>query len=154
MIKSTCGCGSSILQFIIGVYYGLKWWWWFGQYKWLVEEVCLNGQEDDFVITDEIKTYIERSREMYMSRTQFTLFVTLINLEWIEGSSKLYEVFKSGPMKNYIKMGLLKFNIVFNVDNTVHIKTFSLEIEKIGIDKRCTSWWVISIYCEQMGIEP
>ena len=39
-------------------------------------------------------------------------------------------------------------------DNTVHTpKTFSLEIEKI-VDKRCTHLDIISIYCEQMGIEP
>ena len=40
-------------------------------------------------------------------------------------------------------------------DNTVHTpKTFSLEIEKIVFDKRCTHLDAISIYCEQMGIEP
>ena len=40
-------------------------------------------------------------------------------------------------------------------DNTVHTpKTFSLEIEKIAFDKRCTHLDAISIYCEQMGIEP
>ena len=39
--------------------------------------------------------------------------------------------------------------------NTVHTpKTFSLEIEKIAFDKRCTHLEAISIYCEQMGIEP
>ena len=40
-------------------------------------------------------------------------------------------------------------------DNTVHTpKTFSLEIEKIAFDKRCTHLDAISIYCEQVGIEP
>ena len=40
-------------------------------------------------------------------------------------------------------------------DNTVHTpKSFSLEIEKIAFDKRCTHLDAISIYCEQMGIEP
>jgi len=39
--------------------------------------------------------------------------------------------------------------------NTIHTpKTFSLEIEKIAFDKRCTHLEAISIYCEQMGIEP
>ena len=39
--------------------------------------------------------------------------------------------------------------------NTVHTpKTFSLEIEKIAFDKRCTHLDAISIYCEKMGIEP
>ena len=39
--------------------------------------------------------------------------------------------------------------------NTVHTpKTFSLEIERIAFDKRCTHLDAISIYCEQMGIEP
>ena len=40
-------------------------------------------------------------------------------------------------------------------DTTVHTpKTFSLEIEKIAIQKRVTHLEAISIYCEQMGIEP
>ena len=40
-------------------------------------------------------------------------------------------------------------------DTTVHTpKTFSLEIEKIAIQKRVTNLEAISIYCEQMGIEP
>jgi len=39
--------------------------------------------------------------------------------------------------------------------NTVHTpKTFSLEIEKIAFGKRCTHLEAISIYCEQIGIEP
>ena len=40
-------------------------------------------------------------------------------------------------------------------ENTVHTpKTFSLEIEKIAFDKRCTHLEAISIYCEKIGIEP
>ena len=40
-------------------------------------------------------------------------------------------------------------------DTTSHTpKTFSLEIEKIAFKKRCTHLEAISIYCEQMGIEP
>ena len=39
--------------------------------------------------------------------------------------------------------------------NTVHTpKTFSLEIEKIAFDKRCTHLDAISIYCEKIGVEP
>ena len=39
--------------------------------------------------------------------------------------------------------------------NTVHTpKTFSLEIEKIAFDKRCTHLEAVSIYCEKIGIEP
>ena len=39
--------------------------------------------------------------------------------------------------------------------NTIHTpKTFSLEIEKIAFQKRCTHLEAISIYCEQIGIEP
>ena len=39
--------------------------------------------------------------------------------------------------------------------NTIHTpKTFSLEIERIAFNKRCTHLEAISIYCEQMGIEP
>jgi hypothetical protein len=40
-------------------------------------------------------------------------------------------------------------------DISVHTpKTFSLEIEKIAFDKRCTHLEAISIYCDKMGIEP
>ena len=39
--------------------------------------------------------------------------------------------------------------------NTVHTpKTFSLEIEKVAFDKRCTHLEAITIYCEKIGIEP
>ena len=39
--------------------------------------------------------------------------------------------------------------------NTVHTpKTFSLEIEKIAFNKRCTHLEAVSIYCEKIGIEP
>ena len=39
--------------------------------------------------------------------------------------------------------------------NTVHTpKTFSLEIEKVAFDKRCTHLEAITIYCETIGIEP
>jgi|TARA_B100000900_G_scaffold285657_1_gene244813 hypothetical protein len=39
--------------------------------------------------------------------------------------------------------------------NTIHTpKTFSLEIEKIAFKKKCTHLEAISIYCEQIGIEP
>ena len=41
------------------------------------------------------------------------------------------------------------------IDTTVHTpKTFSLEIEKLAFEKRCTHLEAISIYCEQIGIEP
>jgi len=40
-------------------------------------------------------------------------------------------------------------------DTTSHTpKTFSLEIEKISFHKRVTHLEAISIYCEQLGIEP
>jgi len=40
-------------------------------------------------------------------------------------------------------------------DTTSHTpKTFSLEIEKIAFHKRVTHLEAISIYCEQLGIEP
>ena len=36
--------------------------------------------------------------------------------------------------------------------NTIHTpKTFSLEIEKVAFDKRCTHLEAISIYCEKIG---
>ena len=41
------------------------------------------------------------------------------------------------------------------IDTTVHTpKTFSLEIEKLAFEKRCTHLEAISIYCEKVGIEP
>ena len=41
------------------------------------------------------------------------------------------------------------------IDTTVHTpKTFSLEIEKLAFEKRCTHLEGISIYCEKVGIEP
>ena len=40
-------------------------------------------------------------------------------------------------------------------DTTSHTpKTFSLEIERISFHKRVTHLEAISIYCEQLGIEP
>ena len=40
-------------------------------------------------------------------------------------------------------------------DNSVHTpRTFSLEIERIAFHTRVTHLEAISIYCEQMGIEP
>ena len=40
-------------------------------------------------------------------------------------------------------------------DTTSHTpKTFSLEVEKIAFHKRVTHLEAISIYCEQLGIEP
>ena len=39
-------------------------------------------------------------------------------------------------------------------DNTVHTPKHLLEIEKIIFDKRCTHLDTISIYCEQINIEP
>tara|TARA_R100001369_G_scaffold25744_1_gene46807 strand:- start:620 stop:847 length:228 start_codon:yes stop_codon:yes gene_type:complete len=40
-------------------------------------------------------------------------------------------------------------------DTTSHTpKTFSLEIEKISFHKRVTHLEAISLYCEQLGIEP
>ena len=41
------------------------------------------------------------------------------------------------------------------IDTTVHTpKTFSLEIEKLAFEKRCTHLEAISIHCEKVGIEP
>ena len=41
------------------------------------------------------------------------------------------------------------------IDTTVHTpKTFSLEIQKLAFEKRCTHLEAISIYCEKVGIEP
>ena len=64
------------------------------------------AEEDDFVITDEIKTYIDKAREMY-NETGTVPAVRNFAKEFgmDRKASKLYEVFKSGPMKKIAKYG-------------------------------------------------
>ena len=54
---------------------------------WSEEVMNQMASEDDFEITEEIKTYIEKAREMDRK------------------ASKLYDVYKSGPMKKIAKYG-------------------------------------------------
>jgi tRNA 2-thiouridine synthesizing protein E len=64
------------------------------------------AQEDDFVITDEIKTYIDKAREMYNATGTVPAvrnFAKEFGMD--RKASKLYEVFKSGPMKKIAKYG-------------------------------------------------
>ena len=74
-----------------------------------------------------------------MQQAQFLLFVTLQKEFGMDRkASKLYEVFKSGPMKKIDKVWwIIKTNrLCLMSDNTVHTpKTFSLEIEKIVLIK-------------------
>jgi len=52
---------------------------------WSEEVMYQMAESDGMEITEEIKTYIDRAREMYNETGQFLLFVILQkNLEWIE----------------------------------------------------------------------
>ena len=64
------------------------------------------AEEDDFVITDEIKTYIDKAREMYNATGTVPAvrnFAKEFGMD--RKASKLYEVFESGPMKKIAKYG-------------------------------------------------
>ena len=64
------------------------------------------AEEDNFVITDEIKTYIDKAREMF-NQTGTVPAVRNFAKEFgmDRKASKLYEVFESGPMKKIAKYG-------------------------------------------------
>ena len=73
---------------------------------WSEEVMQQMAQEDDFVITDEIKTYIDKAREMYNATGTVPAvrnFAKEFGMD--RKASKLYEVFKSGPMKKIAKYG-------------------------------------------------
>ena len=73
---------------------------------WSEEVMQQMAQEDDFVITDEIKTYIDKAREMYNATGTVPAvrnFAKEFNMD--RKASKLYEVFQSGPMKKIAKYG-------------------------------------------------
>ena len=73
---------------------------------WSEEVMHQMAQEDDFVITDEIKTYIDKAREMYNATGTVPAvrnFAKEFGMD--RKASKLYEVFKSGPMKKIAKYG-------------------------------------------------
>ena len=73
---------------------------------WSEEVMQQMAQEDDFVITDEIKTYIDKAREMYNATGTVPAvrnFAKEFGMD--RKASKLYEVFESGPMKKIAKYG-------------------------------------------------
>ena len=73
---------------------------------WAEEVMNQMAEEDDFVITDEIKTYIDKAREMYNATGTVPAvrnFAKEFGMD--RKASKLYEVFKSGPMKKIAKYG-------------------------------------------------
>ena len=64
------------------------------------------ADEDNFVITNEIKSYIDKARAMY-NETGTVPAVRNFAKEFgmDRKASKLYEVFQSGPMKKIAKYG-------------------------------------------------
>jgi len=68
---------------------------------------CIKWQKSDGMeITEEIKTYIDKAKEMY-NETGTVPAVRVFAKEFgmDRKASKLYEVFKSGPMKIIAKYG-------------------------------------------------
>ena len=64
------------------------------------------AKEDDFEITDEIKEYILKAREMFsQSGTVPAMRDFAKEFGMDRKATKLYEVFKSGPMKKIAKYG-------------------------------------------------
>ena len=73
---------------------------------WSEEVMQQMAQEDDFVITDEIKTYIDKAREMYNATGTVPAvrnFAKEFNMD--RKACKFYEVFQSCPMKKIAKYG-------------------------------------------------
>ena len=73
---------------------------------WSEEVMNQMAEEDNFVITDEIKTYINKAREMF-NKTGTVPAVRNFAKEFgmDRRASKLYEVVESGPMKKIAKYG-------------------------------------------------
>jgi len=73
---------------------------------WSEEVMNQMAEEDNFVITDEIKTYINKAREMFNKTGTVPAvrnFAKEFGMDRI--TSKPYEVFESGPMKKIAKYG-------------------------------------------------
>jgi tRNA 2-thiouridine synthesizing protein E len=61
---------------------------------------------DGFVITDEIKTYIDKARDMFNQTGTVPAVRTFAKEFGMDRkATKLYEVFESGPMKKIAKYG-------------------------------------------------
>jgi tRNA 2-thiouridine synthesizing protein E len=64
------------------------------------------AKSDDMEITEEIKTYINKAREMFNATgtvPAVRIFAKEFGMD--RKASKLYDVFKSGPMKKIAKYG-------------------------------------------------
>lgn len=73
---------------------------------WSEEVMNQMAQADDFEITDEIKNYILKAREMYSENGTVPAirdFAKQFGMD--RKASKLYEIFQSGPMKKIAKYG-------------------------------------------------
>ena len=95
------------------------------------------AKEDDFEITDEIRTYIMTAREMFNATgTVPAVRVFAKEFGMNRKASKLYEVFQSGPMKKIAKYGGLPkpTGCVWNLvkkPSVVHLKSHKI------LDKTC-----------------
>lgn len=73
---------------------------------WTPEIMHQMAQEDNFEITEEIETYINKAREMF-NETGTVPAVRNFAKEFgmDRKASKLYDIFQSGPMKKIAKYG-------------------------------------------------
>ena len=73
---------------------------------WSEEVMYQMAQDDDFEITDDIKNYILKAREMYSENGTVPAirdFAKQFGMD--RKASKLHEIFQSGPMKKIAKYG-------------------------------------------------
>ena len=73
---------------------------------WSEDVMYQMAESDGMEITDEIKTYIDKAREMYAETGTVPAvrnFAKEFNMD--RKASKLYEIFQSGPMKKIAKYG-------------------------------------------------
>jgi TusE/DsrC/DsvC family sulfur relay protein len=73
---------------------------------WSEEVMYEMAKSDDMEITEEIKTYINKAREMFNTTgtvPAVRIFAKEFGMD--RKASKLYDVFKSGPMKKIAKYG-------------------------------------------------
>ena len=73
---------------------------------WTEELMYQMAKEDDFEITEEIKEYILKAREMFsQSGTVPAMRDFAKEFGMDRKATKLYDIFKSGPMKKIAKYG-------------------------------------------------
>ena len=74
--------------------------------QWNEEVMIEMAKQDGFEITEEIKGYINKAREMYdETQTVPAIRVFAKSLGMDRKAKPLYEVFESGPMKKIAKYG-------------------------------------------------